>query len=147
MLRRKLRRSDISTEPGVSGAMSMYGDRRRRKTVLIVDDDRLIRRALCRALEAAYEPVQAEDVSHAIRVCESRPIDLVVTDVLMPVMTGFELVAHLRCKMPHLRVVFISATEAAPAGLDLFLVKPFSQRTFLEIVRLALAAPDASTNS
>jgi two-component system cell cycle sensor histidine kinase/response regulator CckA len=97
-------------------------------TVLVVDDEAPLRRYISRALEdAGYHVLTAQDGSQALRqLRESRlPVQLVVTDVSMPGMTGPELAAQIATEPYPPLVLFVSADHAF---LDLpgpLLRKPF----------------------
>ena len=110
------------------------GDRRR--TVLVVEDDDSVRRITCRVLERlGYTVLSAGDGNEALALVDgSRPaLHLLVTDLLMPHMTGRELAAQLTAAYPELRVLFVSGyTDEAVGHLGMleqgmaFLQKPFS---------------------
>ncbi len=76
------------------------------------------------------------------------PIDLLLTDVRMPSLGGFELAARLRARRPGLRVLYVSGytgegLATRPDGAPL-LAKPFRTRELSEAVRHALAEPRAA---
>ncbi len=82
---------------------------------------------------------------------QAGPIDLLLTDVMGPQMTGRELVAELRSRYPHLRVLYMSGYAhgalAARGTLDEdveFIEKPFSQRALLAKVRQLLDSDPAA---
>lgn len=119
-----------------------------RETVLVVEDSAALRRVVVRALSAAgYAVLPACDGAEALALAEAHPgpIALVLTDVVMPGLTGRELAARLETAMPNLRVLFTSGyTEnaivhqgALERGVR-FLPKPFSPAELLEAVRAAL---------
>lgn len=103
--------------------------------ILIVDDDEICRRLLVRGLQLAnYETVEAEDVPSALEVLQREEgIRLVITDVIMPGMGGFDLVERLRktISMRRLPVIVCTALathEAAIRATQLnavgYLIKP-----------------------
>jgi PAS domain S-box-containing protein len=106
------------------------------ETLLVVEDDALVRQWLCESLRLyGYNLIEAAHASAAIQQAQAaeQPIDLLLTDVIMPGMNGHELYQHLRQQHPDLRVLYISGyTDAAVldhAAHDLsltFLQKPFS---------------------
>jgi two-component system cell cycle sensor histidine kinase/response regulator CckA len=107
--------------------------------VLVVDDDDILRRLLVSMLRlGGYEILSAAHGEEALELAAAREgaIDLVVTDVLMPGLSGPELAERLRARYPHLAVIFITggAQEAPPGTLR----KPFSVRAFLNVVGAAL---------
>ena len=103
--------------------------------ILIVDDDEICRRLLVRGLQLSnYETVEAEDVPSALEVLQREEgIRLVITDVIMPGMGGFDLVERLRktISMRRLPVIVCTALathEAAIRATQLnavgYLIKP-----------------------
>jgi len=99
----------------------------RRRVILCVDDETnpLVLRKL--VLEkAGYEVITARSGNEALQVTGSRPVDLVLSDYLMPGMTGAELAQHLKAKNPNLPVILISGVNDIPPGAnvaDAFLSK------------------------
>jgi two-component system cell cycle sensor histidine kinase/response regulator CckA len=69
-----------------------------RSRVLVVEDEELLRVVLCRQLmNAGYEAVEARDGREAVKILRGeRPFALVLTDMIMPVMDGAELVIEIR---------------------------------------------------
>jgi PAS domain S-box-containing protein len=120
-----------------------------RGTVLVVEDERAVRAVVCRALErAGYTVLEAPGPDDALALALSAGrIDVLVTDVVMPGMSGTALAARLVASRPGMRVVFISGyTEdatirsgALPRG-QTFLPKPFDGAAITASVRAALEA-------
>lgn len=117
-------------------------------SVLVVDDDRGVRRLTARMLRAeGYQVFEAGSGAEALQTLEGDPgIRLVVTDIVMPEMHGLDLVDRALARDPHLRVVLM--TGHAPeltAQLDAresplpVLLKPFTAEQLIETVRDALA--------
>jgi CheY-like chemotaxis protein len=101
------------------------------KKILIVDDEPAVLFALSEALADRRRGVKvatATNGNEAVAILESEKVDLVVTDLRMPEMDGFELMAWLRRSFPHLPVIVMTAYVAESArlgvGLDI-LEKPF----------------------
>ncbi len=114
----------------------------RGETVLLVEDDEAVR-ALAEELltRLGYRVLSAPGPGEALLWAERHPgaVDLLLTDVRMPMLTGVELAARLRETCPELRVLFMSGY---PAGaVTPFLAKPFSAEALARQVRQALAAP------
>ena len=81
------------------------------ETILVVEDDELVRAFVVRALtEAGYETFAAESGHDALTLLQSRSsaVDLVLTDVVMPGLSGPELAERLSLTAPHTRVLFMS---------------------------------------
>jgi CheY-like chemotaxis protein len=96
--------------------------------VLVVDDEEDLRFLLRRFFEkAGYEVSEAVNGAAAERlVHESRP-DLVVTDLMMPMMDGFELIRHLRADpvTAVIPIMAVSGNWEVESGADVVLAKPF----------------------
>ena len=114
--------------------------------VLVVDDEAGVLGFVSQALrEAGVSVREAADPGAALRLLESEPPDLLVTDFSMPAMTGLELAERARINRPDLRVLIISgwadaeALEKSAARPHL-LRKPFDERTLLEAVRAAFVS-------
>jgi CheY-like chemotaxis protein len=116
--------------------------------VLVVEDDDAVRAFVRRTLDAAgYTVVEAPGPEQALAIAAARRFDLLLTDVVMPGMSGRELAARLLASRAGLRVVFVSGyTEDAavrsgtlPPG-QVFLEKPFTSQAIADAVRAALEA-------
>lgn len=113
--------------------------------VLVVDDDTLTRRFVDRVLrEAGFETAVAESGAEAMAVAESfQPLDLVLTDLMMPGMSGDELARRLRTTEPNLKVLYLTGysdllfRERQTLWEDeAYLEKPCSPNGLLEAVSL-----------
>lgn len=140
-------------ETGTGAAAPRAADpaegRKRKKTVLVAEDSITARTLLKNILEAAgYEVKTAVDGAAAFELLRSVSCDLLVSDVDMPRMTGFELTARLRAdkELADLPVVLVTALESdedrakgIDAGANAYIVKSrFEQSDILEIIgRLA----------
>ncbi|MGB2712775.1 MAG: response regulator [Vicinamibacterales bacterium] len=107
-------------------------------TILVVDDEAGVRVMIARMLSlAGYSVVSAQSGEEALAIARdyAAPLELVLTDVRMPVMSGPELVEELVKLRPGIRVMYMSAysRDVLPAGVrdtDIpFLTKPFTMRT------------------
>jgi CheY-like chemotaxis protein len=103
-------------------------------TVLLIDDEPAVRKLVARILERrGYTVLQAEDGADALRVAgeHAAPIDLVLTDLVMPEIGGVEVAAQLRLLWPRVRVVYMSGygeedlSAHGVVGPAHFLSKPF----------------------
>jgi CheY-like chemotaxis protein len=78
-------------------------------TVLVVDDDTAIRFAVRMFLDSSgFTVIEASDGVQALRQLADRPADLVLVDLFMPEMDGFELIRTLRCGHPEMKIIAMS---------------------------------------
>ena len=118
------------------------------ETILLVEDEDAVRRLARRALEmSGYRILEASHGGEALRVCGEHGgmIDLLLTDVVMPLMSGAELAEQLKPLRPDMRVLFMSGyTEDALgkhgvlAPETAFLYKPFTPDSLRRTVRKTL---------
>jgi len=115
-------------------------------TILLVEDDPRVSRATASALEElGYTPIACSSGREALEILdEGRSIDLIITDVMMPEISGPELARELATRYPEIGVVFVTGYvgEAGDAddlsGYDI-LRKPFTVAALSEAVSNALA--------
>ena len=79
------------------------------KTVLVVDDEYLLRWALKEGLKDRYRILAAESVDEAIKILDAEPVDAVLTDIRLPLRSGVELVKLIRGQRPDVKVFVMSA--------------------------------------
>jgi two-component system cell cycle sensor histidine kinase/response regulator CckA len=121
-----------------------------RKTVLVVDDQEVLRKILIHALrQQGYQVLSAANGLEALRtiVSFSGRIDVLITDLMMPVMDGDELLAYVAVLRPEMKAICLSATvsELALRNSVLALPKPFSlQRVVQSVTEVLSAVPDAN---
>ena len=120
-----------------------------KETVLLVEDQAAVRKYAAAALRAyGYRVIQAENAGEALEFCERERecVDLVLTDVVMPKLSGTELAIRLQTRWPGIKVLFMSGFtdniiehgEALRKGAD-FIQKPFSPEELAGKVRAVLA--------
>lgn len=118
------------------------------QTILVIDDDTSIRLTLSKILaKEGYHLIQAESGQTAIEMCQSQQPDLILLDVIMPGMDGFETCKALR-SMPHIHPVPIlmltglddihAIDSAFSAGATDFITKPINWPLLVRRVRYAL---------
>lgn len=116
------------------------------RVILVVEDEEVVRGLVRRILEAeGYSVLEAGSGGEALRTCMARPdepVDLLLTDVVVPELTGPELVTSLRALWPGLPVLWMSGyAERASAQVDQmppnteFLQKPFAPAELAQRVR------------
>lgn len=116
--------------------------------VLVVEDQAAIRRLLVRLLRnAGYRATAAGDGFEALQVLSHEAIDLVITDVNMPRISGPDLAAIIRAERPGLPVIGMSGDLDSEVVLDVFahgmvafIAKPVTQRSLIQTVQAALGA-------
>jgi len=120
------------------------------ETILVCDDDKQIRSVMCQVLSAAgYVVFDADSGKRALELIETHRgrIDLLVSDIVMPEMTGVELADSIASEYPDIRVLFVSGKMEEPgsspgnrnSGRE-FLSKPFGPAVLLRQVRKVLKA-------
>lgn len=126
------------------------------ETVLVVEDEASVRNPLRRMLSRqGYTVLEARDGAAALRILDqtSGQVDLVMTDLMMPGMTGRQLIPELRARLKDIKIIVMSGYDAKvamqggrlPAGAA-FLEKPFTVQGLLQTVRLALDAKPAQAS-
>jgi PAS domain S-box-containing protein len=118
------------------------------ETILVAEDEASVRELIASLLaDEGYRVLVASDGQEAIDLCREggAPIDLLLTDVIMPRMNGRELADRLSARMPGIRILFMSGYTDDAIGhhgvLDeetRFLSKPFSPETLLRKIRESL---------
>jgi two-component system cell cycle sensor histidine kinase/response regulator CckA len=119
------------------------------ETVLVVEDDPVVRKAVCRALESSgYRVHQAANGQEAVKLWQlhGAAVNLLFTDMVMPEgMTGLELAEKLQALKPGLRVIISSgySAEIVRAGVPdragvVYLPKPYPIETLASVVRSSL---------
>lgn len=134
--------------PTMTRSQPVEPQRGRGERVLVVEDDASVMRTLVHSLGAlGYAAVTARGGEEAIQrvAAEQEPIALVLTDVVMPGMSGSELAALLRRQRPSLPIVLMSgcaddpqAVAQAQTGAHEFLAKPFTMDELSRVVGRAL---------
>ena len=111
----------------VEGCLPMF-------KVLVVEDDRDLRQLFARVLQrSGYETLEAGDGQQALEVLEREYVDVIISDIMMPVMDGYELVRSLREADMNMPVLMITAKDAFDdmrlgflSGSDDYMVKPIN---------------------
>ncbi|OGR82696.1 MAG: hypothetical protein A2901_08270 [Elusimicrobia bacterium RIFCSPLOWO2_01_FULL_54_10] len=128
----------------------------RKKRVLVVDDDIGILALLRAILKKDFEVTEARTADSALEMLEHEAVDLVISDMKMPGMSGLEFLHEVREWDMELPVIFVSGRDggkskdtAAGTDASAFIQKPFKKETLLKTVRQVLsnghsAAPSAN---
>jgi len=112
--------------------------------ILVVDDESIIRSGIERTIKKSYPDhrvLLAESPEEAVQLLKNEAIDLVLTDVLMPGMTGLQLMEISRKRHAHVRWVVISAhseftyaQEAVRLGARDYLLKPIGKNNLNDMI-------------
>jgi two-component system cell cycle sensor histidine kinase/response regulator CckA len=118
------------------------------ETILLIEDDEAIRKLARLVLQSrGYQVLEARHGEEALAIGQTHPgpIDLVVTDMLMPHMGGRQVAQQLRLNRPNLRVLFMSGYAEdvalggeAQASMEAFISKPFTALALASKVRQVL---------
>ena len=114
--------------------------------ILVVEDDCKLNRIYCSALQdAAFHTFSAYNGEEALELLSEHPVDLVISDIMMPGVDGFALTKQLREDCPELPILMISAKEGYEdkrdgflAGIDDYMVKPVDLNEMLLRVQALL---------
>ncbi len=117
--------------------------------ILIVDDSSLIRSvAAGAATEAGHEPIVAENGQEGLDILTREKIDLIFSDVNMPVMGGLEMVENIKQNDAYKYIpIIMLTTESNPElkakgqalGVKAWMLKPFNKKKFFMVVKKLLA--------
>lgn len=124
------------------------GDNFKSVRVLVVDDEMLIRDLLGDTLQAiGYEVETAEGFDAAVDILKIKNIDVVITDIMMPIKSGVDLIELIKERYPQVPVLAISGKgvpqqSVFDAGADGFLTKPFRIGVVEELIEKTLLRYD-----
>jgi len=130
--------------PLLGGCKNVHEPGQYGETILVVEDAEAIRKMVCTMLaQSGYVCLEASDGSEALQVLDSESVHLVLTDMIMPNMTGAELAQHISRSRPDIRIVFMSGFTEDPIVQSvqhspIFLAKPFTQDRLAAKVREVL---------
>ncbi|MEM6625424.1 MAG: response regulator [Pseudomonadota bacterium] len=120
-------------------------------TILTVDDSRMMREMLKLALcDNGFDVVQAEDGEDGLRQLSLSNVDVIITDINMPRLNGFEFIERVRIDMGRRGVpILILSTETGPemkarakaAGATGWITKPFNKEKLIAAIRRVAAMP------
>src|SRR4030042_1370057 len=118
------------------------------KRILIVDDNLMMRKLIRNIfLNEEFEIVEAENGSEGLEIAKNHDSDLVITDIIMPVMEGLELIMHLKRDFPGIKIIAISGGKpyylymAKKLGIEKIFTKPLDLHQFLDAVKKLIQFP------
>ncbi|OHD58838.1 MAG: hypothetical protein A2096_01640 [Spirochaetes bacterium GWF1_41_5] len=89
------------------------------KTLLVVEDSTSVRNLIKYSLEPeGYDILAAENGKDAMEILENRPVDMVITDLQMPIMGGFELIVEMKKREIEIPVIVITAYNNTQMAMD-----------------------------
>jgi CheY-like chemotaxis protein len=117
--------------------------------LLLIEDEPEVQAVLADLLrEAGYGVAVAKDGIEGIEHCEREPVDLVLSDISMPGISGWDVAARLRARHPHIPIGFVTGwgdqldpERLAGAGVDFVVAKPFQAQDILRHVAHAVMRP------
>ncbi len=117
--------------------------------ILVIDDEASIRDLCARVLaRAGFEVTSAGSGEEGLALLSQEPVDLIVTDIRMPGLSGLDVLKRAKAALPRVRVILITGfgtpqtlTRAEHAGADRVLTKPFNPAELVAAVRAVLAPP------
>jgi len=122
-------------------------------SVLVVDDSRVIRVSVKRALESDYTLLEAEDGEKGLASAQHQKPDLVISDINMPNLDGYGLICQLRAQedIGNVPIIVVTSAEedivrerAYACGANAFILKPFNATQLMESVHTHLTDQNAS---
>jgi CheY-like chemotaxis protein len=121
------------------------------RTILLIEDDPLSARLVDLILKSeGHQVIMVQDGLRGLEIAQGTSIDLVLLDLMLPGIDGFEVLRRLRAdpKTANLKVVVVSAKSqpadkerAAELGINYYLTKPYRKVELLEVVRSLLSEP------
>lgn len=111
-----------------------------RRTILLIEDDNDVREFLLSELESCFDLKVASDGKAGIAMAKELDVDLIVSDVMMPGMNGFELTKRLKnsFETSHIPIILLTALstdenvlEGTESGADAYITKPFSPQLLM----------------
>ena len=118
--------------------------------VLVIDDEALVRKTVRKTLDkAGYQVLEASDGESGLALHQDSPVDIIITDILMPGMDGLQILRAIRSEDQHTKVIAISGGGrvngdsylhwASKFSANVILEKPFGSLELLAAVKHALA--------
>ena len=115
------------------------------RTILVIDDEEQIRTIIKKILEAeGYNVVVAGDGKEGLKAFNESPVDLVITDIIMPEKEGIEIIRDLKNNSENIKIIAISGGGnigpdeylflAKKLGVDMTLAKPFRRNELISAV-------------
>lgn len=122
--------------------------------ILVVEDDENTRKLMCAVLkQGGYETLQAEDGVAALEVMDKHHVDLVILDLMMPNMDGYELTKQIRISWETLPLLMVTAKQEPKdkrqgflCGTDDYMTKPVDEQEMLLRIKALLRRAQIATD-
>ena len=108
-------RSDASSRSSSSGSLS---ENTRSRRVLLVDDSRTVRKIFSTYLAPRFECAEAGSFDEALALLRTDEFDVVITDIIMPGLSGIELLRKIVAEFPNIAVIVVSGVDRPQRALD-----------------------------
>ncbi|HSJ67260.1 MAG TPA: two-component regulator propeller domain-containing protein [Anditalea sp.] len=104
-------------------------------SILIVEDNKEMQSFITSSLKKEYHIYKADNGEEAMKVLDVKPIDIIISDIMMPIMNGYELCKEVKAKLEysHIPVILLTAKQSLKSkieglemGADVYIEKPFS---------------------
>lgn len=120
----------------------MVENKEKKATILVIEDDPDVLSILAKHLEhVGYEVKTASDGLEGLKALDSIGYDLIITDVVMPFVSGLGVVSTIKAKSPHIPVIVITGYGAEPESIaieqkaDLVLAKPIKAADLISHIK------------
>ncbi|MBZ9609412.1 response regulator transcription factor [Clostridium estertheticum] len=122
--------------------------------ILVVEDDTNTRKLMCAVLKQnGFKTLQANDGVAALEIMDKQHVDLVILDLMMPNMGGYELTRQLRLSWKNLPILMVTARQAPKdkrqgfiAGTDDYMIKPVDEREMVLRIKALLRRSQISSD-
>jgi YesN/AraC family two-component response regulator len=118
------------------------------KNILVVDDNQMMRKLIKNLFHGEeFEIKEATNGMEGLDFVKQNPVDLIITDIVMPKMEGIELIMNLRRDFPKIKIIAISGGKpyylymAKKLGIDGIFTKPLNHQAFLQAVKRVIQYP------
>jgi signal transduction histidine kinase/DNA-binding response OmpR family regulator/ligand-binding sensor domain-containing protein len=138
---------DTGASESAASSETATGDNREQKSLLIVEDNHELRQFLTEQLGEKFNILQASDGKQGLSIATKKLPDLIVSDLMMPVMDGVEMCQRLKndIQTSHIPVILLTAKlsdetkiESYKAGADSYIAKPFSFEVLLTRIEMLI---------
>jgi len=118
------------------------------KNILVIDDNLMMRKLIKNLFhEENFEIKEAANGIEGLEFVKDHPVDLIITDLIMPKMEGIELIMNIRRDFPDIKIIAISGGKpyylylAKKLGINGIFTKPLNHQVFLNAVKKVIQFP------